>query len=106
MAAPNLGNLTLHAYCKVSAATPPVVADPVNIGALSVTRTGAGIWVVNLGTEIDDTQRMVVLTPVMGVDVSITKNPAVQTDSTIGVLAFDVAGAAGDIAWEIAVYRI
>lgn len=105
MTTPNINSgLILHAYAKVSAATPPVLSDEVNI--TGVVRTAEGIWVVTLATEIDDTQRSVLLTPVMGVDVSITKDPAVQTDSTVGVLGFDAVAAAGDIAWEITVFRI
>ncbi len=104
MTVPNINNsLQLHAYAKVSAATPPIVTDPVNISG--VTRTGAGIWVATLGSEIDDTQRMVVLTGVLATHTTMVKDPAVQTDSTIGVLAFALAVAA-DTAFEILVYRI
>ena len=64
------------------------------------------VWVINLGTEIDETQRWTGLTPLFATDVSITKDPAVQTDSTVGVLGFTILGAAGDIAWEFAIWRI
>ena len=102
MTAPNLGNLTLHAYAKVSAATPPVVTDAVNV--TGATRTGAGITVVTLGSEIDDTQRMVIVTSTLATQGSVQKDPGVQTDSTVGVLGF-VAAVASDVSYEIAVYR-
>lgn len=104
--------LAVHAYAKVSAATPPVVTDPVNIDpTLSITRTSTGVWVVNLGTEIDFTQRAVSLVVNQAAAGQVQLDPAVQTDSTIGVLGFiddAVTGipAAGDVAWEIKVERV
>jgi hypothetical protein len=95
----------VHSYAKVSAATPPVVTNPVNIAAASVTRTGAGIWVVNVGTPIDFTARSVILTSFFATHGVLELDPAVQTDTTIGVLGFLLA-VASDLAWEITVLRI
>lgn len=103
MTAPNLGNLVLHAYAKVTGAT-GAVTDAVNI--IDVTRSGPGIYLVNLATEIDDTQRFVAVTPNAAVDASVIKNVAGQTDSVVAVLAFDAIAAAADIDFEVAVYRI
>ena len=106
---PNIPNsLQLHAAANVSAATPPVVTGAVN--TTGVARSGVGIWVITLATEIDQLDRKVVLTPeAAAADVAIVKiDPDVQTDSTIGVLGFDTLAAPvlADIAWEFLVYRV
>ena len=103
MTAPNLGNLVLHAYAKVSAATPPVISDAVNVTGAS--RTGAGITVVTLGSEIDPTQRFVAVTSTLATQGSVQKDPAVQTDGTVGVLGF-VAAVATDVPYEISIFRV
>lgn len=95
--------ISLHASAEVSAATPPVVTSNNNIA--SVTRTGAGIWVVNLATELDLADRIVTLTPIQANHGVLTLDPAVQTDSTIGVLGFLLA-VATDLRWTIKVERI
>jgi hypothetical protein len=85
--------LQVQAACAVSAATPPVVTDPVNI--VSVTRTGAGTWVVTMREPIIRSQRKVILTPDNAAFGSVQLDPAFQTDRTIGVLGMGAAGVGG-----------
>jgi hypothetical protein len=108
MSLSNIGPaVSLVASVKVSAATPPVLTN--NVGVVSVTRTGAGIWVVTLNEQVDFQHRFVTLTPNFATDAKAILDPAVQTDTTIGVLGFVGAagvGVATDIAWEIKVERV
>ena len=106
MSLPNINSaISLVAYAKVSAATPPVVTDAV--GITGVVRNGAGDWTVTLADEIDNTQRSVTLTTNQAAAAHVQKNSAVQTDATIGVLGFDLAvPGAVDCAWEIKVERV
>ena len=108
MTMPNIGRaISLVAPADVSAATPPVVTNPVNISG--VTRTGAGIWVVTIVDPCDILDRFVTLTANFATDAKVILDPAVQTDTTIGVLGFigaNGAGAATDVAWATKVERI
>lgn len=106
MSTPNVPNaVSLHASADVSAATPPVVTNAQNISG--VTRTGAGIWVVTLATALDFNDRKVTLTPNQAAGATVQLDPAVQTDTTIGVLGFDLAvPGAVDAAWQIKVDRV
>ena len=108
MPTPNINSaLRLIAAVKVSAATPPILTS--NVGVVSVTRTGAGIWVVTINEEVDFADRFVALNPNFATDAKVILDPAIQTDSTIGVLGFvgaNGAGVATDLAWEIKVERI
>tara|TARA_R100001244_G_scaffold132394_1_gene108859 strand:- start:8444 stop:8764 length:321 start_codon:yes stop_codon:yes gene_type:complete len=102
MTAPNLGTFNVHAAGKVTAET-ATLADGVN--TVGVTRTGLGVYVINLGTEIDDTVRHTSVQARFASAGIVQLNPAVQTDSTVGVLAFTAAGAAADIDFEYLVQR-
>ena len=108
MPTPNINSaVSLIGSVKVSAGTPPVLTS--NVGIVSVTRTGAGIWVVTINEEVDFVDRFVTLTPNFATDAKVILDPAVQTDATIGVLGFVGAagvGVATDLAWEIKVERI
>ena len=111
MPVPNIPNAAqLIAAANVSAATPPVVTGAVGIAAAGVTRTGAGVWVVNLEQPCDPLDRKVSLTSSVGANAysAIQLDAAVQTDTTIGVLGFITAAGpvAGDVAWEIVCWRV
>lgn len=108
---PNIPNgAQLLAAGNVSAATPPIVTGAVGIADAGVTRTGAGIWVANLREPIELLDRKVLVDCSLAANAycAIQLNPAVQTTTTIGVLAFITAAGpvAGDVAWEFAVFRV
>ena len=102
MTAPNLGTLNLHAAGKVVGAT-AALSDGVN--TVDVTHTGVGIFVLNLGTEIDASERHASIVARSGAGSIVQLDPAVQTDSTIGILCFTNAGAAADIDFDFSIVR-
>ena len=105
MAYPNIGTVEIASACAWTGATPPVVTKQVN--TVGVVRTAEGIWVVTIGEPIDFLHRWAV--PVLNDAAwgTVQLNPAVQTDTTIGLLSFDTVGAivAGDTDQELIVYR-
>ena len=108
MTMPNISSaFSLVAHADVSAATPPIVTNPVNVSG--VTRTGAGIWVVTIVDPCDILDRFVTITPNFATDAKVILDPAIQTDTTIGTLGFVGAAGAGvatDLAWGMKVERI
>lgn len=98
MSIPNLGNLILHAAALVDGAG--AILNSTNI--VSVVRNGLGDYTFNLGTEIDNAQRHISLTPG---EVGTPTINGVGTDSTINILTFNPAGAAADVGFSIGVFR-
>jgi len=101
MSEPNLGRLNLHAYGRVTAAG--VLSNGVNV--LSVVKGAAGLYTVNLGSEIDPTQRYVAVGVVGAVGGFGQRDAAGDTDSALAPRTFNVAGAATDLDFEFFVYR-
>lgn len=101
MSEPNLYPFSVHAYGKVSAAG--VLTDAVNISG--IVKGAAGIYTVNLGSEIDPTQRSVLVSLTGGVAGSANQlSPG--TDGTVAPRTFNAAGAATDLDHEITVLRV
>lgn len=111
MGTPDIPNgLQIHAAAEIDDQTPPGVTGAVGIGAAGITRTGAGIWVVNLNEEIEALDRKAMLTAADAGHGYLALDTTVVTVSTIGVLGFIDGGAnayaAGDMNWSLMVFRV
>ena len=98
MTMPNLASsFSLVGAAEFSAATPPVVTNAVNVSG--VTRTNAGIWVLTIVDPCDENDRFVSLTGLLATHITLVLDPAIQTDTTIGILGFALAIAADTAAF-------
>lgn len=102
MAEPNIpSSVILHAAGFVTGGTGALGVNAANVA--SVVRNGAGDYTINLGTEIDPTERVVTIQPVN----AAARTPTVQaeTDASLQVLTWDAGGLAGDSDFHFAVWR-
>lgn len=100
MSVPHLGNLTLHAYCKVNAAA-ATVSDQINVA--SINDNGVGLFTVVLGTQINPNQRHLSVTLFSEGVAEINDN---SSPAAFAVLTKTLAGAPADIDFEVAVFRV
>ena len=93
MTTPNIGNLIIHAACRLVGVTGGI-SNIVNI--VSAIRNSDGDYTITIGSEIDVNQRHVIFTVLAPVSFFVQSNTAGETDSILQVLAFNNAGAAAD----------
>ena len=101
---PSIDNIFLHSGAHVTGATGVMTA---NTNVQSIERTGAGLYTVTLGSEIDPTQRYVslIIRTVVAVLFIRVDSTVVQTDLVFGVRVDNIASAATDGDWGLIVTR-